>query len=139
MSNQKGQQAFVFGFSKKTKAEKIAWISAHFSNPQQATAAIDTYTHADAKRQTLHDEFIENAIANFYLPLGVAPNFIINEKTLTIPMAIEESSVVAAAANAAKFWATKGGFQARDIRHRKSGGRCILYSTETPKPTSNIF
>ncbi len=121
MSNQKGQKALVLGFSKKTKAEKIAWISEQFSKPQEAAAVLDTYTHPDAKRQSLHDDFIENAITNFYLPLGVAPNVIINGKTLTIPMAIEESSVVAAAANAAKFWATKGGFQARILGTEKVG------------------
>jgi hydroxymethylglutaryl-CoA reductase len=37
--------------------------------------------------------FIENTITNFYIPLGVAPNL----KYRTVPMAIEESSVVAAA------------------------------------------
>lgn len=121
MSNQKGQKALISGFSKKTKAEKIAWISEQFSNPQEAAAVLDTYTHPNAKRQSLHDDFIENAITNFYLPLGVAPNVIINGKTLTIPMAIEESSVVAAAANAAKFWATKGGFQARILDTEKVG------------------
>jgi hydroxymethylglutaryl-CoA reductase len=51
----------------------------------------------------LHDEFIENTITNFYIPLGVAPNFLINGKYSTIPMAIEESSVVAAASKSAKF------------------------------------
>jgi hypothetical protein len=112
MKKNVGQQGLVSGFSKKTKAEKIAWISAQFANPQQATELLETYTHPDPKTQNLHDEFIENAVANFYLPLGVAPNFIINGKTLTIPMAIEESSVVAAASNAAKFWADKGGFTA---------------------------
>jgi len=121
MSNQKGQKALVSGFSKKTKAEKIAWVSKQFENPKQAVATIDTYTHTDTKRQNLHDDFIENAITNFYLPLGVAPNVIINKKTLTIPMAIEESSVVAAAANAAKFWSTKGGFKARILGTEKVG------------------
>ncbi len=121
MSNQKGQKALVSGFSKKTKVERIAWISEQFNNSQQATALLETYTHPDTKRQSLHDDFIENAITNFYLPLGVAPNVIINGKTLTIPMAIEESSVVAAAANAAKFWATKGGFQARILGTEKVG------------------
>lgn len=121
MSNQKGQKGLVSGFSKKTKAEKIAWVSKQFENPHQAVATIDTYTHTDTKRQNLHDDFIENAITNFYLPLGIAPNVIINNKTLTIPMAIEESSVVAAAANAAKFWSTKGGFKARILGTEKVG------------------
>ena len=63
------------------------------------------------KLQQLHDEFIENTISNFYMPFGVAPNFLINEKLYTIPMTIEESSVVAAASNAAKFWLSRGGFK----------------------------
>ncbi len=121
MKKNVGQQALVSGFSKKTKAEKIAWISAQFANPQQATELLETYTHPDPKTQNLHDEFIENAVANFYLPLGVAPNVIINGKTLTIPMAIEESSVVAAASNAAKFWADKGGFTAEILGTEKGG------------------
>jgi hydroxymethylglutaryl-CoA reductase len=44
------------------------------------------------------------------LPFAVAPNFLINNHEYTIPMVIEESSVVAAAANAAKFWSKRGGF-----------------------------
>ena len=122
MSNQKRQDALVSGFSKKTKAEKIAWITENaFQDPTQAKEVLANYTHPDAKRQNLHDDFIENAVANFYLPIGVAPNFIINGKTMTIPMAIEESSVVAAASNAAKFWATKGGFKAHVLGTEKVG------------------
>ena len=45
------------------------------------------------------------------MPFGVAPNFLINEKFYSLPMTIEESSVVAAASNAAKFWLTRGGFK----------------------------
>ena len=68
MSNQKGQHALVSGFSKKTKAEKIAWITENaFQNPTQAQEVLAKYTHPDAKRQNLHDDFIENAVANFYL------------------------------------------------------------------------
>ena len=46
------------------------------------------------------------------MPFGVAPNFIINDKEYCIPMVIEESSVVAAASSAGKFWAKRGGFKA---------------------------
>ena len=44
------------------------------------------------------------------MPFGVAPNFLIDGKDYAIPMVTEESSVVAAASNAAKFWYDKGGF-----------------------------
>ncbi|MEM0492955.1 MAG: hydroxymethylglutaryl-CoA reductase, degradative [Candidatus Thermoplasmatota archaeon] len=58
------------------------------------------------------DRMIENVIGVFDLPLGVAVNFLINGKDYLVPMAIEESSVVAAASNAAKIARSKGGFKA---------------------------
>ena len=45
------------------------------------------------------------------LPLGIATNFRINGRDLLIPMAVEESSVVAAASHGAKLARTKGGFR----------------------------
>jgi len=56
------------------------------------------------------DRMIENVLGTFELPLGVAVNFLINGKDYLIPMATEESSVVAAASNAAKIARAKGGF-----------------------------
>ena len=92
----------VAGFSKLSKKEKINWIAnTYFSEPEEALNIIRNYWNSDEKLQQLHDEFIENTITNLYIPLGVAPNFLINEKYKTIPMAIEESSVVAAASKAA--------------------------------------
>jgi hydroxymethylglutaryl-CoA reductase len=112
----------VSGFSKLSKEEKINWIAKeYFSTPDQAITLLKSYWNSDADLQKLHDEFIENTITNFYLPLGVAPNFIINGKEHTIPMAIEESSVVAAAAKSAKFWSTRGGFKATVINTEKIG------------------
>ena len=100
-------------FSKLSKEEKINWITAtYFSNPEQAKQVVKQYWNSDLQLQKLHDEFIENTLTNFYLPLGVAPNFVINDKTYTVPMVIEESSVVAAASKSAKFWAARGGFKA---------------------------
>jgi hydroxymethylglutaryl-CoA reductase len=52
----------------------------------------------------------ENYISNFVLPFSVAPNFVVNGKAYFLPMVTEESSVVAAASYAAKFWAGNGGF-----------------------------
>ncbi len=57
------------------------------------------------------DRMIENVVSSMQLPLGIATNFIINGKELLIPMAIEETSVVAAASNAAKM-ARPSGFKA---------------------------
>ncbi|WP_149205638.1 hydroxymethylglutaryl-CoA reductase, degradative [Flavobacterium johnsoniae] len=112
----------VAGFSKLSKKEKINWIAnEYFSTPEEALNIIRNYWNSDEKLQQLHDEFIENTITNLYIPLGVAPNFLINGKYKTIPMAIEESSVVAAASKAAKFWASRGGFKATIIDTEKIG------------------
>jgi len=59
----------------------------------------------------LSDRMIENVIGNFEMPIGIAMNFIINGKDRLIPMSTEESSVVAAASNAAKIARIHGGFK----------------------------
>jgi hydroxymethylglutaryl-CoA reductase len=71
--------------------------------------------------QRLHDEFTENTISNYYLPLGIAPNFDIDGELYALPMAIEESSVIAAASKAAKFWQDKGGFKTEVLGTTKVG------------------
>ena len=115
-------EAYINGFSKRTKAEKIDWIcSQFFHDPDAAKQLLEGYWNSDTQLQQLHDEFIENALTNYYLPLGVAPNFIINGTSFSLPMAIEESSVVAAAAKAAKFWQTRGGFKAKVLAMEKEG------------------
>jgi hydroxymethylglutaryl-CoA reductase len=112
----------ISGFSKLTKNQKIDWIKEHyFNNSQEAENLIKSYWHTDEAMQTLHDEFIENAITNFYLPFGLAPNFLIDNQFFTIPMVIEESSVVAAASKAAKFWSSRGGFKTEILGTEKIG------------------
>ncbi len=118
----------VKGFSKLSKNEKISWIvNTHLKNNTDAEKMIRKYWNKDEKLQELHDEFIENTITNYYLPFGVAPNFLINGKLHTMPMAIEESSVVAAASKAAKFWHNKGGFTTEVISTTKIGQVHFLY------------
>lgn len=58
----------------------------------------------------LADRMIENVVGTFPVPLGIAVNFLINDKDYLIPMAIEEPSVVAAASYAAKMVRDGGGF-----------------------------
>ena len=124
----------IAGFSKLSKEEKINWIaSAYFTKPMEAISILKKYWNADEKTQKLHDEFIENTISNFYVPLGVAPNFLINGKYNSIPMAIEESSVVAAAAKSAKFWSTRGGFKATVINTEKIGQVHFIFKGDTSK------
>ncbi|HUH29721.1 hydroxymethylglutaryl-CoA reductase, degradative [Gelidibacter sp.] len=129
----------INGFSKLSKLDKIEWITeTFFQDADAAKQAIKQYWNTDQKLQQLHDEFIENTITNYYLPFGVAPNFLINGKLYTIPMAIEESSVVAAASNAAKFWLTRGGFKTEVISTTKIGQVHFMYSGSFDK-LQNFF
>ena len=112
----------VEGFSKLTKEAKIRYIAERYTaHPEQTEALLRQYWNTDARLQQLHDEFIENTLSNFYLPLGVAPNFRINDALYAIPMAIEESSVVAAAGKSAKYWLDRGGFRTRVLGTEKIG------------------
>lgn len=124
----------INGFSKLSKEQKIDWIAqTYFSEPEKATQLIKSYWNADAKLQQLHDDFIENTITNFYLPLGIAPNFLINGKFYTVPMAIEESSVVAAAAKSAKYWSERGGFKTTVFNTEKIGQVHFIFNGDKAK------
>jgi hydroxymethylglutaryl-CoA reductase len=112
----------ISGFSKFSKDDKIDWLSKNFfQNPSDALKIIKQYWNENEALQSLHDDFIENTITNFYMPFGIAPNFLINGKEYVIPMVTEESSVVAAASLVAKFWSTKGGFKTTVLGTTKIG------------------
>ena len=118
----------VNGFSKLSKQQKIEWIAKECTqDPEKTKKLLEKYWNADTDLQKTHDEFIENTLSNFYLPYAVAPNFLINEQLLAIPMTIEESSVVAAASKAAKFWLTKGGFKTEVLGTEKIGQVHFMY------------
>jgi len=109
------------GFSKLLKEEKLKLIANYFENPGEVVNLLKSYWHPDSKQQQLFDEFSENTITNFYIPYGISPNVTINGKDYIVPMVIEESSVVAAASAAAKFWGERGGFHAEVVDVRKVG------------------
>lgn len=129
----------VSGFSKKSKTQKIDWLADNYlqKNPD-AVQILSSYWNADPSLQQLHDDFIENTLSNYYLPFGLAPNFLINGKLLALPMVTEESSVVAAASNAAKFWLDRGGFKATVISTEKNGQIHFNFNGEI-KDLENFF
>tara|TARA_R110002051_G_scaffold181460_1_gene251012 strand:+ start:98958 stop:100277 length:1320 start_codon:yes stop_codon:yes gene_type:complete len=127
----------IQGFSKLSKDQKIKWIAENYtSDTAQTTSLLERYWNTDTKLQKLHDEFIENTISNYYLPFGIAPNFLINDALYAIPMVIEESSVVAAASKAAKFWLTRGGFKAQVLNTEKVGQVHFMYDGDADQITS---
>ncbi|SKB98589.1 3-hydroxy-3-methylglutaryl-coenzyme A reductase [Soonwooa buanensis] len=124
----------VEGFSKLSKQRKIDWlISEYLSNDRSYEQILQQYWNNDPDLQKLHEEFSENTISNFYMPYGIAPNFLIDGKLLALPMAVEESSVVAAASKAAKFWLDKGGFKTTIINTKKLGHTHFILNIEPHK------
>ena len=134
--NKKGFENKIEGFSKISKEEKIKWIEKNYFNNVSNTI-LKNYWNNDDSLQKIHDEFTENTLSNFYLPLGVAPNFLIDNKDYTIPMVIEESSVIAAACKAAKFWRNKGGFKTSILNNKKTGQVHFIFKGDKQK--LNIF
>jgi len=134
--NKKSFENKIEGFSKISKEEKIKWIEKNYFNGV-SNPILKNYWNKDDSLQKIHDEFTENTLSNFYLPLGVAPNFLIDNKDYTIPMVIEESSVIAAACKAAKFWRNKGGFKTSILNFKKTGQVHFIFKGDKQK--LNIF
>ncbi|MGH1433886.1 MAG: hydroxymethylglutaryl-CoA reductase, degradative [Lewinella sp.] len=128
------QDKKIAGFSKMDKQAKIDWLSTHFlEEPTVATQELASFWHQDKDLQRILDGFSENTISNFPLPFGIAPNFMINGKVYAVPMVIEESSVVAAAASAAKFWLPLGGFHTEVVDTVKLGQLHFRWSGTTER------
>ncbi len=125
----------IAGFSKLTKRDKIAWIAKNFlyANPVEVVKEFAEYWHDNVEAQKLLDGFSENTLTNFPVPFGIAPNFKINDQIYAVPMVIEESSVVAAASNAAKFWLNRGGFKAEVLSTKKVGQVHFIYKGDGEK------
>ncbi|MFT7653666.1 MAG: hydroxymethylglutaryl-CoA reductase [Candidatus Azotimanducaceae bacterium] len=58
------------------------------------------------------DKMIENVVGVFGLPMGVALNFLINNKDYVVPLVVEEPSIVAGLSGAARMSRLSGGYSA---------------------------
>jgi hydroxymethylglutaryl-CoA reductase len=97
----------VEGFYKLPMAERLKFVKEFAGLTDEEALALSGIGGLDP---LLPDRMVENAVGAFNLPLGIAVNFLVNDKDYLIPMAIEEPSVIAAASNAAKMAREKGGF-----------------------------
>ena len=129
------KEQIIAGFSKLSKRDKIKWVAKNFlyANPIDIMNEFAGFWHDNIEAQKLLDGFSENTLTNFPVPFGIAPNFMINGKVYAVPMVTEESSVVAAASNAAKFWLSRGGFKATVLSTVKLGQVHFIYSGSKEK------
>ena len=104
LSNEKANQLFQ-GFSKLTREER-------FRRLQQMgvlTAEDIDYLRAGGVQNTvLAEKLIENVIGYFQLPIGIATNFRIDGQDYVIPLAVEETSIIAALSKTAKWIRQQG-------------------------------
>ncbi|NWJ53385.1 MAG: hydroxymethylglutaryl-CoA reductase, partial [Bacteroidetes bacterium] len=123
-------KSMVIGFSKLTREQKRDFVASLFEDHKSAAAQLDCFLHSDKSLQKRFEEFSENTISNYFLPYGIVPNIVINDEIFHLPMVIEESSVVAAASNSAKFWASRGGFHAQVLGMTKLGHVHFLWNED---------
>lgn len=100
------------GFSKLDRLQRINYIVENSPLTADKKGSFEDYCAPGREQQVLFNDMIENYIGNFPIPMGIVPHILINGETFMVPFVTEESSVVAAASKAAKYWATKGGFRA---------------------------
>lgn len=72
------------------------------------------------------EQFVENTIGCYQLPLGVAVNFNIDNQDYVIPMVIEETSVIAASSKNAKWIRDQGSITTKNL------SRCIIGQIQIP-------
>jgi len=100
------------GFSKFDRKQRLDFIAQVTDLSAADMRSFHDYDAPDAHQQEVYSAMTENYIGNFPMPMGVVTNMLINDEMYIVPFVTEESSVIAAASKAAKFWAERGGFRA---------------------------
>ncbi|HET6398421.1 MAG TPA: hydroxymethylglutaryl-CoA reductase, degradative [Candidatus Thermoplasmatota archaeon] len=95
------------GFHRLDANERLRLVASHARLTAQEAALLQA---PSALPHELAARFIENAVGSFPLPLGFAVGFLVDGVERVVPMAVEESSVVAAASHGAKLARAGGGF-----------------------------
>lgn len=131
------QTKAITGFSKLDKGQKLQWLYQTYLHQESTDDhSLTQFWMADQPLQRVIDGFSENTVSNFIMPYGLAPNFLIDGKVYCVPMVIEESSVVAAASSAAKYWMDRGGFSTQVLGTTKIGQVHFTWKGPFPLLTS---
>ena len=112
------------GFSKLSREERFQRL---LELGAMTSEDISFLQQGGIKDLNLADKLIENVIGYFQLPLGVATNFNINGRDYVIPLAVEETSIIAALSKSAK-WIRQHGEISTSVQ-----GDCILGQIQLAK------
>lgn len=97
------------GFSKldyEARMKKL--LEMQFLSEEDINHLKSTFLSKESHKPELAQNFIENVLGYFSLPLGLAVNFIINGKAYVLPLAVEETSIIAAASKTAHWVSSNG-------------------------------
>src|SRR3990167_4199266 len=123
MSVDSSNTSLFHGFSKLKRQERFARLLEFGALTDDDVQYLEAGGLANP---VLAETLIENVIGYFQLPLGVATNFIIDQQEYVIPMAVEETSIVAALSKTAK-WIRQYGSMTTSIQ-----GNCIIGQIQLP-------
>jgi hydroxymethylglutaryl-CoA reductase len=98
-------QELVQGFSKLSREERFARLLALGALSEEDVFFLK---QGGIKDLSLADKLIENVVGYFQLPLGVATHFNIDGEDYVIPLAVEETSIIAALSKSAKWIKQEG-------------------------------
>ena len=101
------QSSRISGFHKLPMSDRLNKVIEVAGLHRDVEAQLSNTGNMDA---AVVDSMIENAIGSMNIPLGIATNMIVDGEDVLIPMATEESSVIAAVCNAARQCRDSGGF-----------------------------
>jgi hydroxymethylglutaryl-CoA reductase len=106
------------GFSKLSRVARIKVLLELELIDSQDAAQLEELNSPPAE---LAEHFIENVIGYFQVPLGVVPHFRIDGRDYVIPMAVEETSIIAAASHTAKWLKNSGEITTEQVSHQIIG------------------
>jgi hydroxymethylglutaryl-CoA reductase len=123
------------GFSKLSRDERFnRLLDLGVLNPEDLV-----YLKGGGLKDTvLAEKFIENVIGYFQLPLGVATNFRIDGRDYVVPMAVEETSIIAAASKTAKWVRENGELTTESIGKQIIGQIQIAKVTDFERFSSTV-
>ncbi|MFC3581867.1 hydroxymethylglutaryl-CoA reductase, degradative [Sphingomonas hylomeconis] len=106
-SSEADRSSRISGFHKLRVAERIDRVAAFAGLDDAQRAQLAVASNIDAE---LADHMIENMITTIAIPVGIATNLKVDGRDVLVPMATEESSVIAAVGNSARQCYESGGF-----------------------------
>lgn len=106
------------GFSKLDHSARIErLVAAGFVSQENS----QWFYHPQLPELSLAEKFIENTLGYFPLPLGVVVNLCLNGRDYVVPMAVEETSIIAAASKTARWVRQHGELTAQNLGHYSIG------------------